>query len=92
MRAAAARALELDDTLAVAHVRMADAFCFCDWDWAGAEREYRRALELDPDSTEALCRYTIFLMAKQRHDEALVMVRKALELDPFSFDANWFIG
>jgi serine/threonine-protein kinase len=92
VRAAAARALELDDSLPVTHTRMADALCFGDWDWAGAEREYLRALELDPDSTEALCRYGLFLWAKQRHHEALVLLRKALDLDPFSFDANWFIG
>ena len=92
MRAAAARALELDDTLPVTHARMADALCFGDWDWAGAEREYLRALELDPDSTETLCRYGLFLWAKGRYGEALVALRKALDLDPFSFDANWFVG
>jgi serine/threonine-protein kinase len=43
MKAAALRAVELDEALAVAHVRLADAFCFKDWDWAGAEREFLRA-------------------------------------------------
>jgi len=92
MRAAAARALELDDTLPVTHVRMADALCFGSWDWAGAEREFLRALELDPDSTEALSRYGLFLWARQRFEEALVPLRKALDLDPFSLDATWFLG
>jgi serine/threonine-protein kinase len=92
MKVAALRALELDDTLAVAHVRLADALCFKDWDWAGAEQEFLQALALDPDSSEALCRYGLFLWARQRHAEALVQLRKALEVDPFSLDANWFLG
>jgi serine/threonine-protein kinase len=92
MKVAALRALELDDTLAVALVRLADALCFKDWDWAGAEQEFLRALDLDPDSSEALCRYGLFLWARQRHAEALVQLRRALEVDPFSLDANWFLG
>jgi serine/threonine-protein kinase len=92
MKSAALRALELDDTLAITHVRMADALCFKDWDWAGAEREFQRALELDPESAEALWRYGLFLWARQRHAEALVRLRNALVLDPFSLDANWLLG
>ena len=92
MKAAALRAVELDDTLALAHVRLADALCFNDWDWAGAEREYLRALELDPDSAEALCRYGLFLWAKLRNAEALIQMRKSLEIDPFSLDTNWLLG
>jgi serine/threonine-protein kinase len=92
MKAAALRALELDETLAITHVRMGDALCFKDWDWAGAEREFLRALELDPDSAEALWRYGVFLWARQRHVEALARLRRALELDPFSLDANWLLG
>jgi serine/threonine-protein kinase len=92
MKAAALRALELDDTLPVAHVRLADALCFKDWDWSGAEREFLRALELDPDSSEAICRYGLFLWGRLRNAEALVQLRKALDLDPFSLDANWFLG
>ncbi len=92
MKAAALRALELDDTLAVAHVRLADALFFKDWDWAGAEREFRRALELDPDSTEALWRYGFFLWARGRHPEALVQLQKGLALDRFSLDTNYIPG
>jgi serine/threonine protein kinase len=92
MKAAAQRAVELDETLAVGHVRLGDALCFKDWNWAGAEREFLRALELDPDSPEALSRYGLFLWARQRHVEALVPLRKALELDPFSLDTNWLLG
>jgi tetratricopeptide (TPR) repeat protein len=92
MKAAALRAVELDEALAVAHVRLADALCFKDWDWAGAEREFLRALELDPDSPEGQCRYGLFLWARQRHAEALVELRRALALDPFSLDTNWLLG
>jgi serine/threonine-protein kinase len=92
MKAAALRALELDDTLAITHVRMGDALCFKDWDWAGAEREFLRALELDPDSAEARWRYGVFLWARLRNEEALVQMQKALEIDPFSLDANWLLG
>jgi serine/threonine-protein kinase len=92
MKAAALRAVELDDTLAVTHVRLADALCFKDWDWAGAEREFLRALELDPDSAEARWRYGLFLWARLRYAEALAQLRQALDGDPFSFDANWFLG
>ena len=92
MKAAALRAVELDETLAVGHVRLGDALCFKDWDWAGAEREFLRALELDPESPEALCRYGLFLWARQRHEESLVRLLKALELDPFSLDTNWLLA
>jgi TolB-like protein/DNA-binding winged helix-turn-helix (wHTH) protein len=92
MKAAALRAIELDDTLAVGHVRLADALCFTDWDWDGAEREFLRALELDPDNSEARCRYGLFLWARLRNGEALVQLQKALLVDPFSLDANWFHG
>jgi TolB-like protein len=92
MKTAALRALELDDTLAITHVRVADALCFKDWDWAGAEREFLRALDLDPENAEARWRYGVFLWARQRQPEALVQLRKALEFDPFSLDANWLLG
>jgi tetratricopeptide (TPR) repeat protein len=71
---------------------MGDALCFKDWDWAGAEREFLRALELDPDSAEARWRYGVFLWARLRNAEALVQMQKALEIDPFSLDANWLLG
>jgi len=92
MMAAARRALELDDTLAVTHLRLADALCFNDWDWAGAEREFRRALELDAESAETQWRYGLFLWSRLRPEEALVHLRAALERDPLSLDANWFLG
>jgi eukaryotic-like serine/threonine-protein kinase len=91
-KAAALRALELDDGLAAAHVRLADILYFMDWDWAGAEREFLRALELDPDHSEAHCQYGHFLWARLRNAEALPHFQKALEADPFSLDTNSFFA
>ena len=92
MKAAALRAVELDETLAVGHVRLGDALCFKDWDWPGAEREFLRALELDPESPEARCRFGLFLWARQRFEESLDQLTMAIELDPLSLDANWVLG
>jgi serine/threonine-protein kinase len=91
-KAAALRAIELDDTLAEAHVHLANVLYFYDWDWAGAEREFQRALALDPQSVEARMWYGFFLWARLRHEQALAELQKAVELDPFSPNANWFLA
>jgi len=81
---AALRALELDDGLAEAHTSLAGVKKVYDWDWRGAEFQYRRALELNPDYPDAHRRYADFLSAIGRHPEALRENRKAQELDPLS--------
>jgi tetratricopeptide (TPR) repeat protein len=83
-KAAATRALEVDDTLAEAHASLADIKRFYDWDWAGAEREYRRAIELNPNYPTAHQWYAEFLSAMGRHDEAIREMERAEELDPVS--------
>jgi tetratricopeptide (TPR) repeat protein len=85
---AALRALELDDGLAEAHTSLAGIKKVYDWDWRGAESEYRRALELNPDCPEAHRRYADFLSAIGRHPEALRENRIAQELDPLSCAAS----
>ena len=80
-KAAAQRALELDETLADAHVQMA-LIEQHEWDWAGAEREYRRAIELNPSLVEARFWYARYLSTMGRHAEALAEIRRAQELDP----------
>jgi serine/threonine protein kinase/Flp pilus assembly protein TadD len=81
---AAVRALELDETLAEAH-SMIGVLRVGEYDWQGAEREFRRALELDPMSWDVLTTYSIyFLLALRRYDEAIAVSRKALEIDPLS--------
>lgn len=92
-RAAAIKALEIDETLAEAHVSLGNVRVICHWDLSGAEREYRRALELNPDHAMAhysLCHYT--LAQSGRFDEALAEANRALELDPLSLLINTGLG
>jgi TolB-like protein/DNA-binding winged helix-turn-helix (wHTH) protein/Flp pilus assembly protein TadD len=77
-------ALELDETLAEAHVTLATYIYSAEWNWAGVDREYRRALELDPNSAEAHQFFAWFIMSQGRFDEALAEIKKAQELDPLS--------
>src|SRR5437764_3812659 len=79
----AATALQLDDTLAEAHNALARALQQ-EWDWAGAEREYRRAIDLNPNYAVARTWYTMYLYGMQRFDEAMVQARRAQQLDPGS--------
>ncbi len=89
---AALRALELDDSLVEVRVDLANISFCCDWDWSGAEREFRRAIDLDPNSAEARFFYADFLISMGRNDEAEAEARRALELDPFSFFMQGFFG
>ncbi len=82
-RAAVTKALELDDTLAEAHTQLA-IIKRADWDWAGAEKEYHRALELNPNNAELRVSYAQFLNTVGRHQEALAEVKRAQQLDPLS--------
>ncbi len=81
-RAAAARALELDGDLASAHSVAGFMACMWDFDWARAERELRRALDLNPSDADTHDYYARMLSALERHDEAAVSHRRAQELDP----------
>jgi non-specific serine/threonine protein kinase len=83
-RAAALRALELDDSVAEAHNTLADTLFYYDWDWEGAEREFRKALELNPNYAIGYAWYSELLSALGRHEEAIAMTGKARELDPLS--------
>lgn len=83
-KAAAVKALEIDDTVAEAHTSLASVLQHFDWDWAGAEREYRRALELNPDYATAHHWYANYLITMERHAEAMEEMRLARRLDPLS--------
>ncbi len=83
-RDAAARALELDPTLAEAHTSMAFVKQKLERDWAAAEREYRRAMELDPDYVWAPHWYSLLLAVMGRHQESFVQIKRALEIEPTS--------
>ena len=89
---AALRALEIDDTMAEAHVSLARVKMNFDWDWSSAEREVRRAIELNPDYAEAHHMYAHYLMAMNRIPEALSESQRYLELDPLSVAANNHLG
>jgi DNA-binding winged helix-turn-helix (wHTH) protein/TolB-like protein len=83
-KAAATRALEIDERLAEAHASLADIKRFFDWDWPGAERQYRRAIELNPNYSTAHQWYGEFLAAMDRPEEAIREMKLAQELDPLS--------
>ena len=90
--AAAKRALELDDRLAEAHTTLADVIGSSRHDWTGAETQYKRAIELNPSSSTARQRYSIFLAAMGRYEEALAEIKRARELDPISLIINEATG
>ena len=81
---AATRALQIDDQLAEAHTSLAYALMHYTWDWSGAEREFKRAIELNPNYSLARAWYALFLTARGRFDEAISVRKKAQELDPLS--------
>ena len=83
-RAAAQQAIALDDSLAEAHCSAAYIRFFKDWVFAGAEAEFRRALQLNPNFATAHQWYAEMLTALARHDEAIAQIRQAEALDPFA--------
>lgn len=91
-RAAAMKALEIDESLAEAHTSLALVKTFYEWDWSGAEREYQRAIELNPNYAMAHEWYGWHLALTGRHDESIAEVRRAQQIDPVSIDINWSLG
>ncbi|MDA2912834.1 protein kinase [Acidobacteriia bacterium AH_259_A11_L15] len=81
---AAARALEIDDSLAEAHSALGYAAMLYDWDWAAAEREHQRAVELNPNSAQAHLQYSWYLGSQGRFEQARAAIIRASELDPLS--------
>jgi len=83
-KAAAFKALESDDEIAEAHMALAMVKYSYEYDWAGAEREFRRALEVDPSSAFALSQYGAVLANLGRFDEAIAVCKRAIEVDPLT--------
>jgi len=81
-KAAAMKALEIDESLAEAHASLAFSIAFFDWDWTGAEREAKRAVALNPDSGMAHFAYAHVLSNLGRHDEAASEGGQAIALEP----------
>src|SRR5216684_1083527 len=87
-KAAALKAIELDDTLAEPHASLAFIAETHEWDWATAEREYKRALELNPGDARAHNWYAGYLMYVGRFDEGISEAKCARDLDPLSLPIN----
>jgi len=83
-KSAALKALELDDTLAEAHAALGYAVYYADWDWPRAEREFKRAIELNPNSAVSHNRYAECLKTRLLFNESLAEAKRAQELDPLS--------
>ena len=91
-KAAAMRALELDDTLAEAHASLGRVFAAYDWDWPNAEKEYKRAIELNPRYATAHQWYGGYLSVMGRSNEAIAERKRAVELEPLSLVINFELG
>jgi TolB-like protein len=91
-KAMALKALEMDDTLAEAHTSLAYARWLGDLDWSGAEREFKRALELKTSYVMAHEWYAEYLGALGRHDDAFAEIKRAQQLDPLSVPVNRAVG
>jgi tetratricopeptide (TPR) repeat protein len=82
----------MDDTLAAAHASLAYVKYKYEWTWADAEREFERAIALDPNNAYAHINYSLYLSNMGKHDEAIAEAKRALELDPLSIDNNNCLG
>ena len=92
-KAAATKALEIDDTIAEAHTALARIKANYDWDWPGAEAEFKRAVELNSNSSSAHYFYALnYLVPMGKFAEAAAELSRARELEPFSLIVNTNLG
>jgi TolB-like protein/DNA-binding winged helix-turn-helix (wHTH) protein/Tfp pilus assembly protein PilF len=91
-KAAALKALELDDTLAEAQTSLATVRFNYDWDWPSAAQGFQRSIELNPSYATAYQRYSLYLMAMGRTKDSLAQMNHARELDPLSISMNFSLG
>ena len=91
-KAAAKKAAEINDTLAETHTSLAFIKLNYDWDWSGAESEFKRAIQLNPNYDNAHHWYSHYLLAVGRTEESLVESRRALELDRVGIVINLRLG
>jgi len=85
---AALRALEIDNTLADAHISLAMIASLFEWDWSSSEKRFQRAIALNPGSARTHDEYGVFLFSRNRPEEAEKEIRRALRLDPLSAITN----
>lgn len=88
VKAAALQALQLDPNLAGAHVLLGDVNLFFDWNWPAAEKEYRRALEINPSLPQAQLGYAAYLSTLGHFDEAISKIQQAYLVDPLAIDSR----
>jgi eukaryotic-like serine/threonine-protein kinase len=88
----ALKALALDGDLADAHTTYGAIQFYGDWDWTGAEKEFKRAIDLSPSHAEAHEMYSVFLSAMSRAPEAIAEIRTAQQLDPLALDPTMIAG
>jgi eukaryotic-like serine/threonine-protein kinase len=91
-KAEAMKALAIDDSLGEAHLALAMVRTFYDWDWAGAGQEFQRAIELNPEDSEAHHLYSHYLLYLGRNAESLAESKRALEIDPLSVDLAFHLA
>ncbi len=91
-RAAARKAIELDDSLGQSHAALGAAAMNYDWDWAGTEREFKLAIALSPNYADVHQWYAEYLSAMGRHSEAIAEIKRAQALDPYSLIINSVAG
>lgn len=91
-KAAALKALELDDTLAEAHSALGGVMFLYEWDWTAAEKEYKRAIELNPNNAIALQRYADYLTTMGFRKEGMSEIKRAKELEPLSPPVNFALA
>jgi eukaryotic-like serine/threonine-protein kinase len=89
---AARRALELDDSLVDTHVEMAYNYTLYDFDWPAAEREFQRAMSLNPNYAPAHENYSWYLISMGRTDQAVQEAQRAVQLDPLSAEIHSLLG
>jgi serine/threonine-protein kinase len=92
IRAEVKKALAIDDKLAEAHTSLGNIKMFYDWDWEGAEKEFRLAIELNPNYSWAYFQYADTLLYTGQFDKALEEIKRAYELDPLNVILNFQIG
>jgi TolB-like protein len=83
-RAAVLKALEFDESLAEGHIALGNVMALYDLDWSAGEREFRRAIELNPNSADGHFMYADFLISMKRLEEWAAEMQRVLELDPLN--------
>jgi len=86
------KALEIDDTIAEAHLALSQKRFFLDWNWHGGEREIQLAIELNPGLSEAHQQYAFVLGALGRVDKSIAEAKRAKQLDPTAYMPNWILA